>query len=378
MDKGKPDIINGLVEAGYPFALFRLPGTSGPELVLQKRRDMESFPDLRQLKAERGFMVAPFMGSTAHPGVLIRADVQQHGLNGLEPLLPTTGYDSRTETAARPGDESRTAAGPGNHVLFNKENYLSSVKELIGLIHRGKLEKAIISRTVHTKLPAGFSPGEFFFSMLESLEESFVYLVNLPGRAIWAGASPEILLLQDRGVYKTVALAGTLPANAPKWSAKEYEEQGIVAGYIEQKLADNSIEDYKRTGPYSSRSGHVAHLKTEYSFTGTGGDDWLVNLVEDLHPTPAVGGIPKEEAIAFIHRHEPHDREYYTGYLGKWNIHNETQLFVNLRCMKIQGDQATLYAGGGITGSSDPEKEWEETNMKAQTLLSILENTRRS
>ena len=83
MDKGNPDIINGLVEAGYPFALFRLPGTSGPELVLQKRKDLEIFPGLDQLKAEKGFIMAPFMVSNDHPVVLIRPDVHQHGLKGL-------------------------------------------------------------------------------------------------------------------------------------------------------------------------------------------------------------------------------------------------------------------------------------------------------
>jgi isochorismate synthase len=82
--------------------------------------------------------------------------------------------------------------------------------------------------------------------------------------------------------------------------------------------------------------------------------------------------MPKMEALAFIQQHEGYDREFYSGYLGPVNLEGETHLFVNLRCMKIQNNSATLYAGGGITEDSEPEKEWQETEMKCQTMLSVL------
>ncbi len=91
-----------------------------------------------------------------------------------------------------------------------------------------------------------------------------------------------------------------------------------------------------------------------------------------MHPTPAVAGQPKEEAICYIKQLEPHDRDYYTGFLGPIRPHGETDLFVNLRCMKICPEYISLYVGGGITLESDPAEEWNETQLKAQSLLKIM------
>ena len=91
-----------------------------------------------------------------------------------------------------------------------------------------------------------------------------------------------------------------------------------------------------------------------------------------MHPTPAVAGQPKEDAIRFIKQLEPHDRDYYTGYLGPFQHQGDTDLFVNLRCMKITPAYISLYVGGGITLESDPAEEWNETRLKAQSLLKIM------
>ncbi|MEA3463441.1 MAG: chorismate-binding protein, partial [Bacteroidota bacterium] len=90
------------------------------------------------------------------------------------------------------------------------------------------------------------------------------------------------------------------------------------------------------------------------------------------HPTPAVAGQPKEDAICFIKQLEPHDRDYYTGFLGPLQHRGATDLFVNLRCMKITPSFISLYVGGGITLESDPAEEWNETRLKAQSLLKIM------
>ena len=95
-------------------------------------------------------------------------------------------------------------------------------------------------------------------------------------------------------------------------------------------------------------------------------------MLELLHPTSAVCGMPKMAALEFIQSHENYDREFYSGFLGPVNVENETNLFVNLRCTKIQNRTATLYAGGGITEDSIPEKEWQETELKCQTMLAVL------
>ena len=91
-----------------------------------------------------------------------------------------------------------------------------------------------------------------------------------------------------------------------------------------------------------------------------------------LHPTPAVCGLPKEEAYRFIIDTENYDRSYYSGIIGWLAPEGDTTLYVNLRCMRIDKDTATLYAGGGILPTSEAESEWEETQHKMDTMRNIL------
>jgi isochorismate synthase len=98
----------------------------------------------------------------------------------------------------------------------------------------------------------------------------------------------------------------------------------------------------------------------------------LWEFVDTMHPTPAVAGQPKEDAIRFIKKLEPHDRDYYTGFLGPVNQNVEIDLFVNLRCLKVTPAYLSLYVGGGITLDSDPADEWDETGWKVESLLKII------
>ncbi|MGB0175928.1 MAG: chorismate-binding protein, partial [Owenweeksia sp.] len=97
-------------------------------------------------------------------------------------------------------------------------------------------------------------------------------------------------------------------------------------------------------------------------------------LLYNLHPTPAVGGWPKKEALAYIEDHEKHDRAYYSGYFGL-RTKDSFAYYVNLRCMQVYNNAVVLYAGGGILADSDPVSEWEETEAKLQTLLRVIQST---
>ena len=96
-------------------------------------------------------------------------------------------------------------------------------------------------------------------------------------------------------------------------------------------------------------------------------------MLKLLHPTSAICGMPREESIAFLKTTESFDRSFYSGYLGPVNFENKTTLFVNLRCMQWCGQKAILYAGAGVTIDSIPEKEWEETELKMNTLLQVIQ-----
>ena len=92
----------------------------------------------------------------------------------------------------------------------------------------------------------------------------------------------------------------------------------------------------------------------------------------ELSPTPAVGGLPKKESLQWIGEREPLHRQYYSGFLGPVHSAAHFHLFVNLRCMQLQGSNLALYAGAGITAGSVPQNEWEETRRKMEIMRSVL------
>ena len=95
-------------------------------------------------------------------------------------------------------------------------------------------------------------------------------------------------------------------------------------------------------------------------------------MLELLHPTSAVCGMPKSQALQFITETETFDRSYYSGFLGPVNLAGSTDIFVNIRCMQLLPERAVLYSGAGITSESKPEKEWLETELKCDTLLNLV------
>jgi isochorismate synthase len=176
----------------------------------------------------------------------------------------------------------------------------------------------------------------------------------------------------------TVSLAGTRTysesnMNISNWNHKELNEQEYVTKNIENVLDEYQVSNYQKKGPYTKKAGKLIHLRTDFNFTFDTVSDKLSSLIDALHPTSAICGMPMEKSLGFIKGIEKHNREYYTGYLGPVGIDDRLQLYVNLRCMKVLDHKLALYVGGGITDESVPEDEWEETEIKAETLLSVVQ-----
>ena len=134
-------------------------------------------------------------------------------------------------------------------------------------------------------------------------------------------------------------------------------------------MESESINHQFNSTPETVTAGNIAHLKTTFNIQTNKTPVELANL---LHPTPAVCGLPEKTAKDFILKNEGHSREFYTGFLGIINDRS-CSLFVNLRCMQLFKNENWLYVGGGITSLSNADKEWRETELKAQTLLNILD-----
>ena len=148
----------------------------------------------------------------------------------------------------------------------------------------------------------------------------------------------------------------------------------MVSRFIINCFKKIRLREFTEKGPKTAKAGNLLHLKTvfEVNMDETNFAELPTVMLDLLHPTSAVAGMPKEPAIDFINKHEGLDRGFYSGFLGPVGMDNSTHVFVNLRCMQLFKDHVRLYAGAGVTEDSDPEKEYLETEMKCNTLLNKI------
>jgi isochorismate synthase len=213
-------------------------------------------------------------------------------------------------------------------------------------------------------------------------KNALISFVSTPETGSWLGASPELLVsVQDKRIFKTTALAGTqaysdgVNIKTVAWTQKDIEEQALVERYIISCFKKIRLREYEEHGPRTVVAGNLIHLKSDFTvdMEATNFPRLGSVMLQLLHPTSAVCGVPLDTSLEFIHKYENYDRQYYTGYLGPVNFLNRSDIFVNLRCLQILEQKLTLYAGAGITQDSIPEKEWEETELKLNTLLKVIE-----
>ncbi len=253
-----------------------------------------------------------------------------------------------------------------------KEQHILLTQKTIEFIQQKAAEKIVISRKETIKNNQ-FKVLESFKRMLKNYQNAMVYLWFHPNVGCWMGASPERLIHIKNNQFKTMALAGTqayVNTTDVTWKQKEQQEQQFVTNYI-LTTVESTIDEIKVSKPYTVKAGSLLHIRTDISGKLTS-KKMLGELVNALHPTPAVCGLPKQIATSFIIENENYDRKFYTGYLGELNVHKETNLYVNLRCMEVESDSIALYIGGGITKDSVAEKEWNETVFKGGIMKTII------
>ena len=251
--------------------------------------------------------------------------------------------------------------------------YSQSFSKSKQLLVDGLLNKIVLSRRMHVKSTQTWNTEELFLRACQNRPNSFVSLWSTPQTGMWLVATPEPLLQKDDRCYKTVALAGTLPYDrecVPIWNAKNKNEQAVVAQFIEEQIKE-VCQDMKHSQCHTLHFGNIQHLCTDFTFTLKANSD-LRMFLKQLHPTPAVCGLPRHKALTAILENETGNRKYYAGFSGPLNLKNETNLFVSLRCAELFSQSAVLYAGGGIMPESIENEEWEETCRKLQTMLNVL------
>lgn len=381
----------GALRTGRPLAVWREPGAGHPLLLVARSLEAAyaGLPPALDATAPAGFAFFPFRDSDHNPALFLPADVL------YDPTRPET---VAVAPAARDLVPTLTAwlatapvealawyhnLQPAPHTATEAE-YTQLVRTGVAAIEEKAVVKVVSSRATRRALPAGFDPLVAFAELSEKYPRAFVSLVSVPGVGTWLGATPEVLAeVTADGMFHTMALAATQPITAevtPRtaiWCQKEIEEQALVARYIVNCFKQLRLREYHETGPRTVIAGQLLHLRTDFEvnlkqvpFPSLGTD-----MLRLLHPTSAVGGMPKAAALDFLQAHEGYDRAYYSGFLGPVNVvaAGVAHLYVNLRCLQVRTTEAILYAGTGLTVDSDPAREWQETELKLQTIATVLQ-----
>ena len=246
--------------------------------------------------------------------------------------------------------------------------FANRVEEGIEFLNQGLAKKIVLSRIISFP-QQGLTAERIFNSFNEKFPNAAVFAFTDEHGSQWVGATPELLFKKRGQSYTTISLAGTRKAgSSEEWGTKEIQEQKLVTEFIQQELEKLGAERIFCGQVQTRNAGSIEHLCNEITFDFSG--DWK-NVMTALHPTPAVCGMPRNEAKEIIQQIEPHDREYYTGLIGIEQGEN-VDVYVILRCLKIEDAKVHVYVGAGITKDSVPELEARETRWKAESLTDVI------
>jgi isochorismate synthase len=251
-----------------------------------------------------------------------------------------------------------------------QNRYVKLVEKAVSVLKETNMKKVVLSRKQRFTKKA--SDLEILSNLLDQYTEANCYFFYHPKVGKWTGATPEILVCVNDGKLQTMSLAGTAiykENEVHDWGRKEIEEQELVTDFIINNLDKNGAFDIQKSEVKTVQAGSLIHLSTD--ITASVSMDDKSNFIDALHPTPAVCGMPRNQALEFILRNENYDRSFYTGYLGMVD-QNTANYFVNLRCMQLYDQEVDIYVGGGITALSDPKSEYEETVNKLLTMKKVL------
>lgn len=337
-----------------PFVIYSKPNNDEIVGYFQKNDHLYFAEDF----SEKGFVFAPF--------------------DGKQKILIPESQAEKWVTKISVSDENIVSDFEYPTNPSAKKKFEALVQKGIDAIQKGEFHKVVLSREEIVAV-SDFDIVTVFKKLVFTYPSAFSYCWFHPKIGLWMGATPELLLKAEAKTFYTVALAGTQTFKDTLeviWESKESEEQLIVTEYILENLKAHTSE-ITISSPYTIKAGSLLHIKTDIEGVINQKAN-LKDIITILHPTPAVCGLPKNTAIDFILTHEGYSRAYYTGFLGELNVDSSNEkksksdLYVNLRCMQIKGQQAHLYVGCGITKDSNPEKEWTETVHKSLTMKKIL------
>ncbi|MDO8484825.1 MAG: isochorismate synthase [Candidatus Limnocylindrales bacterium] len=294
--------------------------------------------------------------------------------------------ESRREVSMH-GESGALDAPPGPGALWviderpDRAAWDRTVGLFAGAVGRGRIDKVVLARRVVFRAAADLEVVAALRHLARTAAESTTFAFVRHGTT-FLGATPERLVRTVGRSFETDAIAGSAargqdPAEDARFatallaSEKDREEHAVVVDMLRTSLTPIVEALHVADTPAILPLRHLQHLVTPIS--GRLRDEaGLLGLAQRLHPTPAVGGAPRDVALALIAEHEGFDRGWYAGPIGWLGADGDGELMVALRCGLVTGTQATLFAGCGIVADSDPTREWEESRLKLRTMTAAL------
>lgn len=262
-----------------------------------------------------------------------------------------------------------------------KDAWMGKVSSVVDAIKRNEINKVVLSRYITINRVDALSIIEKITEAGKSFKDCYIFLYK-SGLSLFMGISPEKLASFAGGVVHCNAIAGSIARGRTDEedirlgeellnSEKNLDEHRIVVNHIQSVLGRHCSSVTVDRSPVLKKLSYIQHLYTPVHGLLHRGVS-LFRVLEDLHPTPAVGGYPLEPALKIIREMEQYDRGLYTGFLGWFDAEGNADFCVALRSALLVGNILHAFAGGGIVMDSKPLEEYEETEIKLQAITSLL------
>jgi menaquinone-specific isochorismate synthase len=298
-----------------------------------------------------------------------------------ESLLRTNGAPPRTDLDPVPGPvpevERLQVTDPGA-----LRRWRTAVRSVLSAAGEGAVEKAVLSRILDAHFPSPLDPLRVLSALRRENPRAHVFFMELQGERAFMGAAPEVLAELRGRHFQATAVAGSAGRGADRdhdrllarhllESAKDRVEHSLTEEEMIEVLEPRLSEMKVDSAPRILRLARIQHLESVIQGRAIEGED-VLSLVEALHPTPAVCGRPRNEALRLIREVEPFDRGWYAGPVGWFDGAGDGDFVPALRSAVGSGRSWRLFAGAGIVPGSDPEAEWDETTLKFEPALAAL------
>jgi salicylate biosynthesis isochorismate synthase/menaquinone-specific isochorismate synthase len=303
---------------------------------------------------------------------------------GLDPAEVTARIGARVAAlreAALPLLDPHPTAETTIASVLAPEHFEDVVARALGRIQAGALDKVVLAREVAVEAPRAHDPAALYGALRELFPTCFCFCCGTP-EAAFIGASPELLVRRSGSGAATVALAGSTRRSSDPAvddhlgeqllrSEKDRREHEIVVRRIERALRPHAVWVEAAPEPGLVKVANIQHLATPIR-AQLSEPRSAIELAGFLHPTPAVGGEPREAAFATIEELEALDRGWYAGPVGWMDATEDGEFCVGIRSALLRDRVAHLFAGNGIVAASDPASELAETELKLDALLPLL------